>query len=620
MPAKKLDAVQIPESVIQIGPDAFIECRNLKDITLPSSLRVIGGLVDQYEDSVMVENWGSVFTGCTALEEIKVSAENPIFFAIDGVLFTRESAYSEDGIDLVTYPANKANVSYTIPDGVANIGMGAFSGAQNIREVTISKGVVSLQHQAFAECQGIESIVLPEGVTTLGNAVFYDCRALKCVTLPDSLTNIDEQAIWLCDNLEGVICNKGSYAEEWAKRRGFPLLNAETVREGDWIAAIREDGKCTVISYLGESTEIVIPETIAGYQVVELQGKLFNKNSSITSAYIPDSVTTIGNNAFSECRSLVNIHLPENLTAISEYMLNGCVSLEQLVIPQSVTRIEGWSIQQCIQLKKLIIPDSVTYIGNCAFADDYELVEVQLPKYLVAIEGDIFYNCVKLQTLTIPEGVKSIGYCAFRNCNSLEKLYIPNSVKEIGENALDGCDALTIYCNRLSFAAQWAQSNSFDRVIYQDEEWEETVYEWSADYSTVTATKKHKTEPLLTQTETVQTTASVTTSPTELQKGSITYTASFNNDTFEKQTISVDIPALCELNVIYLPASTQYVGEKAFANLPCQAIIIPEGCASIASRAFVNCRKLIYIQIPLGTLVAEDALEGCGNTIVDYVE
>ena len=112
---------------------------------------------------------------------------------------------------------------------------------------------------------------------------------------------------------------------------------------------------------------------------------------------IPNSVTSIGDNAFNYCNSLQSINIPDGVTSIGGGVFSGCNSL------QSIT-----------------IPDGVTSIGASAFN-----------------------GCNSLQSINIPGGVTSIGDGAFRDCNSLQSINIPDGVTSIGVNAFSGCNVLT---------------------------------------------------------------------------------------------------------------------------------------------------------------------------------
>ena len=137
---------------------------------------------------------------------------------------------------------------------------------------------------------------------------------------------------------------------------------------------------------------------------------------SLTSLVIPDSVTNIGDYAFSGCSSLSSVVIPDRVTSIGDCAFENCSSLTDIVIPDGVTNIGKCAFEGCRSLTDIVIPDGVTSIGDCAF------------------EG-----CRSLTDIVIPDGVTSIGDCAFANCFSLTGIVIPDSVTGIGKFAFSSC-------------------------------------------------------------------------------------------------------------------------------------------------------------------------------------
>ena len=590
----KLNSVTLPEGLLTIGMDAFFHCESLQSVTLPSTVHGIG--VD--EGSGFDIHWGNPFVACPALENVHVANGNERFSSVDGVLFYTESfADGTQELELAIYPPAKSAASYAVPQGVNRIGSSAFYEAVNLRSVTFPDSVTSMLYNAFRGCSGLESVELPEGLKKLGESVFYDCTSLRSVTFPDSVSAIGEHIFDGCTAFEGVYCSEDSFTANWALANGYAILSADRITEGDWVAMIDGD-VCTIIQYTGSETELVIPETVDGYPVTGIAAETFRNNISLVSLSIPDAVSFIGNYAFAGCSSLVSIDLPDSLTAISDSMLHRCTSLQSLVIPQNVTVIEGWSIQDCTSLQSIIVPDSVTRIGPCAF-----------------------HSCFSLTEVTLSQNLESLGSDVFSDCRLLRSLLIPDSVKEIGVNAFEGCEVLTLYCTSTSFASQWADRNSFGNVVLIDLQWAEPVYEWAEDYSSVTATLRNIYDDSQTQTETVLTHCAVGKSPTQTEKGETLYTAEFENEAFTTQTVTLqNIPALSEMELLILPESVTQVGDEAFLNLSIQGVIIPAECETIGARAFAGCTEMIYVQASRSTVFAEDAFEGCGNVLIDYVD
>ncbi|MBR2050084.1 MAG: leucine-rich repeat domain-containing protein, partial [Rikenellaceae bacterium] len=192
---------------------------------------------------------------------------------------------------------------------------------------------------------------------------------------------------------------------------------------------------------------------------------------------IPNSVTSIGDNAFSGCSSLTSITIPDSVTSIGSYAFGYCSSLTSITIPDSVTYIGSGALCGCSSLKEFkgelasmdgrcliinnsliafapaglteyTIPNSVISIEECAFRDCSNLTSINIPDSVTSIGSYAFGFCSKLTSINIPDSVTSIGSFTFHKCSSLTSINIPNSVTSIGQWAFRYCSSLqNIICN-----------------------------------------------------------------------------------------------------------------------------------------------------------------------------
>jgi hypothetical protein len=221
--------------------------------------------------------------------------------------------------------------------------------------------------------------------------------------------------------------------------------------------------------YHGSDTVVIIPATYNGLPVVSIRSSAFS-STVIESVTIPASITSIGNDAFSDCDSLAAVVFAEGatLTTIGERAFRYCDALKEITIPKSVTTIgaeafyicsvletvsfeDGISIGQindytfygCFALSSISYPNTLTSIGESAFYQCSGLSEFSIPASVQYIGKKAFYECMYLKSpINIPNGVTSIEEGTFYHCWSIPSLTIPNSVTKIGTYAFENCGKL----------------------------------------------------------------------------------------------------------------------------------------------------------------------------------
>ena len=181
--------------------------------------------------------------------------------------------------------------------------------------------------------------------------------------------------------------------------------------------------------------QVLLPES-----VTSIGEYAFSDCTSLTSITIPNGVTSIGEYAFSDCTSLTSINIPDGVTSIGSYAFYGCSFLTLINIPNGVTSIDN-AFYNCSSLTSITIPDSVTSIDG-SFHGCSSLTSINIPDGVTGIGNHTFYGCSSLTSINIPDGVTSIGESAFRDCSSLTSINIPDGVTSIEGNAFRDCSSL----------------------------------------------------------------------------------------------------------------------------------------------------------------------------------
>lgn len=261
-----------------------------------------------------------------------------------------------------------------ISDGVKSIGDNAFWRCTSLTSVTIPDQITIIEDRIFMECTGLKSITLPNSITSIGNGAFWDCRYLKNITIPNSVINIDDIAFEYCSNLQSI------------------TIPYSVKSIGD-----------SAFRYCYGLTSITISNS-----VTNIGDSAFEYCESLESITIPDSVTSIGAGAFNGCKILTSITVDKNNSTYSSVdgvlfnkskdTLIACpnVKADNYQIPNSVTSIGADAFARCTSLKSITIPNSVINIGNDAFYYCDSLKNITIPDSVVSIGSWAFAGCDNL--------------------------------------------------------------------------------------------------------------------------------------------------------------------------------------------------------------------------------
>ena len=174
----------------------------------------------------------------------------------------------------------------------------------------------------------------------------------------------------------------------------------------------------------------------------------YNCNSLNGSLTIPNTVTTIGISAFEKCTGFNgSLTIPHSVTTIGESAFCNCQGFKgDLTIPSSITTIEAYTFSYCSGFNgKLTIPNSVTTIGESAFFSCQGFKgDLTIPNSVTTIGSQAFFRCTGFKGLKLSNSVKTIGDYAFKVCYGFTgELILPNSITTIGEEAFQGCFGFT---------------------------------------------------------------------------------------------------------------------------------------------------------------------------------
>ena len=381
-------------SVTSIGDWAFYECSGLTSVTIGNSVTEIGEFA---------------FDGCTSLTSVTIP---------NSITSIGDCAFRDC----------KSLTSVTVGNSVTSIGVSAFADCSGLTSITIGNSVTSIGPWAFFQCSGLTSVTIGNSVTDIGECAFDGCTSLTSITIPNSVTSIGYGAFWSCSGLTSIVVEKGN-----------------TVYDSREI--------CNAIIETATNTLIVgCQNTIIPNSVTSIGDRAFSSCTGLTSIAIPNSVTSIGEAALIGCTGLTSVIVEEgntiydsreNCNAIIETATNTLIKgCQNTTIPNSVTSIGLDAFRGCEGLTSITIPNSVTEIGGGAFGECTGLTSIIIPNSVTSIGRYAFCECYGLTSVTIGNSVTSIGNWAFIDCFGLTSVTIGNSVTSIGEGAFAYCESL----------------------------------------------------------------------------------------------------------------------------------------------------------------------------------
>lgn len=430
-----LEEVIFPKHLKEIGEYAFAECSSLKRIDLPYYLCTIGDCA---------------FDGCSSLEYISISGN------------------------------------------VKEIPFSCFSGCSSLSEVVFHEGIESVCDSAFSGCETLSELRFPYGVKKIGS-VFSGDEPVKRVYIPETVREIDEYGFGIQD-LEWHVQNN-SYAKRFAQQNtelyNFTIIdtpaeifNAKETQPDPYIC----EGNM-LVTYLGSGVDVVtIPDDI------KTVGKNAFASSDIKTVVIPNSVTCICADAFSNCSFLENVVILSNDATVAEGAFSRCVNLQKVIVPSANVKFEVGAFYKdeterllyknrniclccldCSELIQFAFDEKIKYTvtdqsisaqtpeeliatfdgfeakivdtsifnidGNVLVGVDAGTIEesgiVVVPSFIKTIGVGAFKDVPIVKHIVLPEGLERIGREAFMNC-SIQSIDIPKSVTDIDEYAFAG--------------------------------------------------------------------------------------------------------------------------------------------------------------------------------------
>jgi len=444
-----VEKVVLPATIKVIKLGAFYRSNNLIDINLPASL-------------VRIEE--NVFDNCIGLERI------------------------------------------TIPDGVEELN-GTFSGCVNLKEIKLPKNIRVIGGMTFYDCYNLVLENLPETVEVIGISAFHFCRNVSITKLPSGLTSVGDYGFYRCsklmvDNLPESLESIGEGAfKEAGKIKNLVIskninsigYDAFTSLYVDTISVVNNENynDANGSNILVETATKTILKAGAGVtsiptnsnSVTAIGAGAFYNALNLTSIVIPETITSIGYDAFGGCYKLVQVR---NLSGCElsghPYWGNGVEVLTDTTseFTNSIEVNNGWEIFTTGSGEKYLfgyrgsglsgeipnldgvsqiynyafynnekinitsIPASITYINQYAFYGCTNIVRIDSMENIQNLANSLFENCLNLESVAFAINLQTIDSSVFKNCVKLSNVVLPETVMSVGYEAFAGCNLIPV--------------------------------------------------------------------------------------------------------------------------------------------------------------------------------
>lgn len=431
--------IVLPDSIEILNTNAFYFSTNLKEIKLPKNLRIVKQSVfigcrslNKINFPVGVEKISSYcFNNCTSLKSVFAENENAVFgknalagiWGDDIIELEEVSFHLIKSLDLV----NKTNFIIKFINDWENV--------EEDKKVVILSLIKKkdLKDNLFLSCNIdvinflLNNKIKPKLEDTDEYINYYinkDDVEITAILLEFKNNNFKKEKI-----------------EEIKERKELVEIGLEDMNYTEfrklWVCT-KKNNNIRVSGYKGDKSEETIPLEIQGVPITMIASATSANFIPIQILNIDANIESIGDDSFVYSH-LTKINLPETLTTIGSDAFYHCEHLNEIILPDNLTTINKRAFYCCSNFKSIIIPKNVTTLGKEAFIYCEELTKAEILANINTIYESTFAFCYKLKEVILPNTIECIKKHAFRECSSLEEITIPASVKIIEDEAFLDC-------------------------------------------------------------------------------------------------------------------------------------------------------------------------------------
>ena len=407
--------------------------------------------------------------------------------------------------------------------------------------------------------------MIEDGITSISQYSFYDCENLTEVSIPSSVKAIGYEAFHWCPNVGKVMIDG---LESWCDI-DFDNENSNPLQFGAdlYINGVKE-------------TQIKIPEGITVMKPYVFGRSWTNDEtkSVLTSIQLPDTVTSIGENAFAY-NHLQNINIPNSVMTIGKEAFAGN-DFSTIEVSENVNTINDGAFKDCKKLQKIKLPDATQNLGSILFGNCIKLTEAELPQGIENITEAMFAGCTSLTEFNVPKTVQVIGESAFSRCSNLANIKLPDQIYTIGDYAFYQCQSLKAIQLPTELGSVGDSTFMGCKALMEVVVPDKVTSIGKEAFGGCTSLSK------ITMPETI----------TEIGESAFSGCSMLEQFKVPESTVAVQdytFYGCTKLSSVTVPENLLIIGESAFQN--CSAlenIVIPKNVTDIGVRSFMGCEKL----------------------------
>lgn len=473
-----MTSISLPEGITHIGNKAFEDCGELKKIIIPKSIRSIGDFAFKQcrkLKKISIPN-NIERVGKRAFGDYTFDDYDFIHYELVPACKKYHGAFylgNEDNPYLVLIFAKINLKKCSVHKKTKIIADGAFNMCHNLETLTIPDGIQSIGNEAFDDCEELESVVIGNNLKIIEDRAFKNCKSLKTFTLSDSIISIGNEAFDYCEELESVVIGKnlksiGSNAFTGCKSlkslkipdsvvsigygafSGCNNLTDLNIPNGvEFIDDFAFDS-CGSLRYNEYDNALYLGNDNNPYQILMKASDI-----SITSCHVNNNTKFIYSYAFAGCSKLTEITVPNSLVSIGRNAFSGCDNLKCNEYDNALylgndknPYLVLLKVNRNLWIKTYNINENTKLICDCAFKN-CSLINMEIPKNVTFIGCEAFEDCHSLTSIAISGNITRINYKTFCGCRDLVNISIPDSVNYIGQNVFG--DSFYTDCKKLHY-------------------------------------------------------------------------------------------------------------------------------------------------------------------------